>query len=193
MKIYYDTEFLENGSTVRLISIGMIREDGKGLYRVVYDYSLMKDVFYHPWLKANVAPSLPYEMTEDGVALTHGHLDYSAVMSREQIAKDVKEFVLGTTNPELWAYYSAYDHVALCQLFGRMIDLPTGFPMFTHDLKSRMVQMGNPRVPEQSSGLHNAYLDACWNKETSEYLDRIGKPHRASQALQDSFDNGLRD
>jgi|SRR5690242_729492 len=193
MKIFYDTEFLENGSTIRLISIGMVREDGKGLYRVVYDYSLMKDVFYHDWLKRNVAPSLPYEMTEDGVALNHGHLDYSSVKSRDQIAQDIKEFVSNTPNPELWAYYSAYDHVALCQLFGRMIDLPTGFPMFTHDLKSRMVQMGSPRVPEQATGLHNAYMDALWNKETSEYLDRIGKPHRAVQALQDSFDAGLRD
>jgi hypothetical protein len=193
MRLYYDTEFLENGSTIRLISIGMVREDGHSLYRVVYDYSLAKDMFYHPWLRKNVAPSLPYEMTEDGVALSHAHPDYLKVMSRAEIAEDVKRFVLETPNPELWAYYSAYDHVALCQLFGRMVDLPTGFPMFTHDLKSRLVQMGNPRVPEQASGLHNALSDAIWNKEVSEYLDRINKPHRAAQLLQESFNHGSRD
>lgn len=193
MKIFYDTEFLENGSTIRLISIGMVREDGKALYRVVYDYNLLKDVWNHDWLRLNVFPSLPYEMTEDGIAMNHGHLDFHCIDSREEIAKDIKRFVLDTPNPELWAYYGAYDHVALCQLFGRMIDLPTGFPMFTHDLKSRMVQLGSPRVPEQSSGAHNAYMDALWNKDVSEYLDRIGQPHRASQALQDSFDRGGRD
>jgi hypothetical protein len=56
-----------------------------------------------------------------------------------------------------------------------------------------MVQLGNLRVPEQATGLHNAYMDALWNKETSEYLDRIGQPHRAIQALQDAFDRGGRD
>jgi len=193
MKIYYDTEFLENGSTIRLISIGMVREDGKGLYRVNFDYSLMKDIFLHPWLRQNVVPSLPYTMTEDGVALTHGHLDYDSVKHKDEIAEDVKHFVLDTPNPELWAYYSAYDHVALCQLFGRMIDLPSGFPMYTNDLKSEIMRLGNPRVPEQATGAHNAYMDALWNKETYEYLERTVKPHRATQALQDSFDAGLRD
>lgn len=193
MKIFYDTEFLENGSTIRLISIGMVREDGKGIYRVVYDYSLAKDMFYHPWLKANVAPSLPYEMTEDGVALNHGHLDYSSVMSRSEIAEDVKRFVLDTPNPELWAYYSAYDHVALCQLYGRMLDLPSGFPMFSYDLKAEIMRLGNPRVPEQATGAHNAYMDALWNKETYEYLQGYRPRTAALRALQDQFNRGSRD
>ena len=41
-------------------------------------------------------------------------------------------------NIELYGYYSAYDHVALCWLFGKMIDLPTGFPMYTIDLKQEL-------------------------------------------------------
>jgi Predicted exonuclease of the beta-lactamase fold involved in RNA processing len=173
MKVYYDTEFLENGSTIRLISIGLIREDGKSLYRVVYDYTLMKDVFMHPWLRQNVVPSLPYEMTEDGVALTHGHPDYLKVMDRAGIAEDVKRFLVDTPNLELWAYYSAYDHVALCQLFGRMIDLPNGIPMYTNDLRSEIQRMGNVRVPEQLGGHHNALADATWNKDTHEYLQGL--------------------
>ena len=43
-----------------------------------------------------------------------------------------------TKNVELYGYYSAYDHVALCWLFGKMIDLPKGFPMYTIDLKQTM-------------------------------------------------------
>ena len=38
-------------------------------------------------------------------------------------------------NPEFYGYYSDYDHVALCWLFGKMIDLPNGFPLYTIDLK----------------------------------------------------------
>lgn len=36
---------------------------------------------------------------------------------------------------QLYGYYSAYDHVALSWIFGKMIDLPKGFPMYTRDLK----------------------------------------------------------
>ena len=34
MKIFYDTEFIENGRTIELISIGMVAEDGRELYLV---------------------------------------------------------------------------------------------------------------------------------------------------------------
>ena len=39
---------------------------------------------------------------------------------------------------ELYAYYGSYDHVALCWLFGKMIELPDGFPMYTNDLKQEL-------------------------------------------------------
>lgn len=38
-------------------------------------------------------------------------------------------------SPEFYTYYGAYDWVVLCWLFGKMINLPKGFPMYTHDLK----------------------------------------------------------
>lgn len=203
MKIFYDTEFLEDGSTIRLISLGMVREDGKSLYRIVDDDNLMVDVYHHNWLRHNVIPSLPisaeYEMRDlDGsykpiVVWESHHDDYKYVASRTKIAEAVKRFVLDTPNPELWAYYSAYDHVALCQLYGRMVDLPTGFPMYTNDLKSEIVRLGSPKVPEQSTGLHNALSDAIWNKETYEYLHGYRARTKALRALQDSFDRGSRD
>ncbi len=37
--------------------------------------------------------------------------------------------------PEIYGYYADYDWVLLCSLFGRMIDLPKGFPMYCIDLK----------------------------------------------------------
>lgn len=181
MKIYYDTEFLENGETIRLISIGMVRENGTRRYWVVKDYELLKDVFAHPWLRNNVFTSLPVTVGTDGKPYwdeMHKDYDKRIVTSREQIAEDVKRFVLDTPNPELWAYYAATDFVALYQLFGRMLDLPTGFPMYTNDLKSEIVRLGNPRVPEQLEGAHNALADAQWNKETDEYLQRFREPFK---------------
>lgn len=43
-----------------------------------------------------------------------------------------------THYPEFYAYYADYDWVVFCQLFGRMIDLPKGFPMYCIDLKQTL-------------------------------------------------------
>jgi hypothetical protein len=41
-------------------------------------------------------------------------------------------------NPEFYAYYADYDWVVFCWLFGKMIDLPKGFPMYCKDLKQML-------------------------------------------------------
>lgn len=40
--------------------------------------------------------------------------------------------------PEFYAYYGDYDWVLFCSLFGRMVDLPKGFPMYCKDLKQEL-------------------------------------------------------
>lgn len=69
--------------------------------------------------------------------------------SNKQIANEIKSFCNGygdtfqplaknDKNIEFYGYYSDYDHVALCWLFGKMIELPKGFPMYTIDLKQEL-------------------------------------------------------
>jgi hypothetical protein len=84
--------------------------------------------------------------------------------------------------PELWGYYADYDHVVFCQLFGTMMDLPDGFPMFTMDLKQWQVQLGNPELPKQESGEHNALEDAKWNKQVYDFLEKY-KQQKAGEWL----------
>ena len=69
--------------------------------------------------------------------------------SNNQISKEIEEFVngerdgehkieiLGRTDNsiEFYAYYADYDWVVFCWLFGTMINLPKGFPMYCIDLK----------------------------------------------------------
>jgi hypothetical protein len=132
--------------------------------------------------------------------------------SREQIAEEIKEFiykpygkpnsinhifneVLLKENPiNFYGYYSAYDHVALCWLFGKMIDLPKGFPMYTIDLKQELDNRVNEwrntfeapisfeealQFNKESSNYpkhtneHNALSDAHWNKRLYEFLQAI--------------------
>lgn len=153
MKIFFDTEFIEDGKTIDLISIGMVREDGRRFYveNSECDFSRSSD-----WVKENVVPHL-----SGGTSLA----------TRAEIREAVFDFA--GEKPEFWAYYADYDWVVLCQLFGRMIDLPEGWPMYCRDLKQLLDGMGNPKVPKQSEGEHNALQDAIWVKETWELTLKI--------------------
>lgn len=71
--------------------------------------------------------------------------------------------------------YGAYDHVVLCQLFGRMIDLPKGFPMWTNDLRQETERLGVNRAadfPVQPDGEHNALADARRDLAVARWLGR---------------------
>lgn len=75
----------------------------------------------------------------------------------------------------LASHNCSYDWVAFCQLFGRMMDLPKGFPMWCRDLKQLSEDKGSPRHPEQKSGEHNALEDARWNARLYEFLTTLEK------------------
>src|SRR5690606_10647266 len=150
----YDTEFLEDGRTIDLISIGIVAEDGRELYLISSEFS-QGLAGADPWLREHVWPHLPTtgrRLRRPGPELDTDHPD---VRTRAQIARAVKDFLLAAGPPELWADYGAYDFVALCQLWGRMVDLPDGLPMFTHDLQHEAATH-HLHIPEQKSGAHNA-------------------------------------
>jgi hypothetical protein len=175
MRIFYDTEFHENGTTIDLISIGMVREDGRELYAVSSEFD-QAAVLQHPWLRKHVWPTLPVRVNERGTrGIDALDLDHPDVRPRAQIARLVARFILDTPDPELWAWYGAYDHVALAQLFGRMIDLPDGIPMWTNDLRQEAARLGDPQLPEQPDGEHNALADARHNLVRAQYLDSLAR------------------
>ncbi|MGW3545163.1 hypothetical protein ACWDNI_32110 [Nocardia niigatensis] len=84
----------------------------------------------------------------------------SVYQTPEQIRTELLEFLSVGTTPELWAWYGAYDHVALAQLFGKMIELPACIPMRTNDIRQEQRRLGDPGLPYQGSGRHNALDDA---------------------------------
>lgn len=55
--------------------------------------------------------------------------------------------------PEFYGYYSDYDWVVLCWLFGRMINLPKGFPMYCIDLKQTLDKKANSFTSKELSNL----------------------------------------
>lgn len=111
--------------------------------------------------------------------------------------KQRKEYPLyDKFKPEFYGYYADYDHVAFCWLFGKMIDLPKEFPMYTIDLKQeldrcqqnlnrlrdsginwKVVQgidnlVNYPNYPKQTNE-HNALEDAKFVKELHKFIQSL--------------------
>lgn len=187
-RYWYDLEFIEDGKTIELISIGIVASDGREYYAVVDDGDWDR-VLLSPWLLANVVPHLPlvrpdvlahYLAGHPGTTLDHvrrfATLDglNPAVKPRLEVANEVREFLrVGEGEFELWADFSAYDHVALCQLWGPMVALPRGIPMWTNDIQQEAARLGlRDQLPQQCYGLHNALDDARMCRELWQWLQR---------------------
>jgi hypothetical protein len=172
MRYAYDTEFLEDGRTIELISIGVVREDGQDYYAVNAD-APWRRIAKHDWLCENVVRHLPriHGDPRNHVSMRRNpcviDFDHPTVKPHPQIRDELAAFFAAdpTTDVdstvELWADYGAYDHVALMQLFGPMIDKPPMLPMFTCDLQQvlRAVIPAQP-LPDPPDDAHNALADA---------------------------------
>lgn len=120
--------------------------------------------------------------------------------TNKQIAEEVKAFCTPTltghnlrdndieynknySTPIFYGYYSAYDHVALCWLFGKMIDLPKGFPMYTIDLKQML--------DEKIEKLPWLYLRDTWNNSRMSVYN-IGKGDSQEKDRPATFEEKLK-
>lgn len=156
MRYYLDTEFYEDGHTIDLISIGVVREDGASMYAVSREARLDR---VSDWVRDNVLPHLPL----------YGSPEW---MTRAEIRAAVDAFTRPPdgSKPEVWAYFADYDWIVLCQLFGTMMDLPEHLPRFCMDLKQLAFERGDPKLPEVENE-HNALADARWNMRVHRLLE----------------------
>lgn len=106
--------------------------------------------------------------------------------------------------PEFYAYYADYDWVAFCWLFGKMMNLPKGFPMYCRDLKQLLDEYVRDQMAMYSDHVlqsnyeppisfdnylkyikghpeypkqyneHHALADAQWNLNLYQFLTRNG-------------------
>lgn len=179
-RVWYDTEFIENGRTIDLISIGMVREDGAEYYAVSSDSAeddIKSRIQNHQWLMENVVPHLPvtskpsYRAGENSCKWGFYHLDlHSPLVKPAWVIRNEVTAFLAVPQLQLRAWYGAYDHVVLMQLWGRMIDKPEGIPMWTFDLKQEADRLGNPQVPDWGTE-HNALDDAKRAREIDRFLE----------------------
>ena len=167
MRYFFDTEFIEDGLTIDLVSIGVIDEEGREFYAVSTEFDPGKA---GPWVRANVLDKLPPPASP-------------AYRSRAAIRESLLDFLLApNTDVELWAWYAAYDHVALAQLWGTMPQLPRAIPRFTRELRQRWDDVGKPALPPAPADAHDALADARHNlarwRVIEEARQRLGYPVR---------------
>jgi hypothetical protein len=148
VRFFYDCEFIEDGVTIELISIGVVDERGREFYAVSTEFDPERA---GDWVRSNVLPKLP----------SPAHRSWR---SRTAIRDSLLEFLTASGDGvELWAWFAAYDHVALAQLWGPMPALPRVLPRFTRDLRQRWEEAGKPALPPPPSDAHDALADARHN------------------------------
>jgi len=161
---FLDTEFNDNGKTIELISIALVSED-RNYYAVASEG--WSDESCSQWVKDHVLIHLPP---------ANDMIGSMAWKTRDQIANDVVRLI-GNETPEIYGYYSAYDWVVFCQLFGPMVSLPRNFPRHCVDLRQRMKERGvssrDLPIGFRASRPHDALKDAQWNLELWKYLESL--------------------
>lgn len=173
-RYFYDCEFIEDGVTIDLISIGIAADDGREYYAVSSEFNIAK-LHANPFLEQNVWPYLPQKTTRHWL-LDESHPD---VRTRAQIRRDVLGFLAhGGSEPELWARWGAYDHVVLMWLFGDMTAHPPGLPYYTRDLQQRIDELQKIlsreiKLPDQELNEHHALADARHNLAVAVALDEL--------------------
>jgi 3' exoribonuclease, RNase T-like len=152
-RYFYDCEFIEDGRVIDLVSIGVVDERGREFYAVSTEFDGSRAL---PWVRRNVLDKLPSPGDR-------------AWRSRGRIREDLYQFLIEPMREdpslriELWAWYAAYDHVALAQLWGNMPALPRELPRFTKDLRQLWDDRGRPPLPDAEADRHDALVDARHN------------------------------
>lgn len=155
---FFDTEFIDTGKEVHLLSIGIINDKNETYYAEAdwTDRSLACE-----WVNKNVIPHMK-----------------GPVISREQMQKEIKEFC--GFRPEFWCYFGSYDWLCMCQIFGKMMDIPThtlGWPMYFNDIQMLRRFVTHKGLPKHNGQLHNALDDAIWTKDSYyQLMSQLGTP-----------------
>jgi 3'-5' exoribonuclease-like protein len=148
VRYFYDTEFIEDGITIDLVSIGVVDETGREFYAVSTEFNPDKA---GQWVREHVLDKLPSPADP-------AWCDRATM--RDRLMKFLNR---GRDRVELWAWFAAYDHVALAQLWGDMPALPRELPRFTRELRQRWEDVGKPSLPPPPSDAHDALADARHN------------------------------
>lgn len=151
-RFFFDTEFMDCGDHVELVSIGVV-----GCGREYHAVNANADFTHaNAWVRENVIKHLPE--------------DAALWKTPGQMRDELAALLQVGPSVEMWAWYGGYDWVLFCQLFGGMMALPSYIHQFVYDLKQYAMMLGNPVLPRQAGRVHDALEDARWNQQVYEFL-----------------------
>jgi hypothetical protein len=145
MKIFIDTEFIDLEDDIDLLSLGLVREDGKTYYAELYECDKSRA---NEWVKHNVLPHLT-----------------GPIKFKKDIASDLIDFC--GPDAEFWAYgIPELDYNLIMRLL--IWKIPSRWSKGAYDVMSVFPYSGIIFPPEQKSVKHHALNDALWAKEIYE-------------------------
>lgn len=154
-RYFLDTEFIEAPGYLDLISIGIVCEDGRELYAESSEVDWSKA---SQWVLENVKPHLGHVPSKGAYHSTTCMIG----CPKADMAYEIRQHFIRDSAPEFWGYYSDYDWVLFCWLFGRMVDLPAGFPYLCRDLRQALDERGMTHIKQPDNAPHHALTDARW-------------------------------
>lgn len=170
MRYFLDTEFVEDGSTIVPLSLGINTESGAALYIVFEDADRS---LANTFVQVAVIPHLDDE-PPPGVRYVRCGREEAAHVLLQWVNEHLEE---GVWSPEFWAECGAYDWVLVCQLFGTMDDLPEGWPYFIRDVEHLRADVGwdgpYPYEEGRNDALHNAINDSFGTRENWRFLTAL--------------------
>lgn len=183
MKIFFDTEFTGLHQGTKLISIGLIDENGRSFYA---ESNYFNNGFYtfddEKWIVENVVPSLTmYGKNNGNPIIQYGDGSKSKVYGYSECIKDNLEIWLsGYGQVEMWSDCLSYDWVLFNQLWGHAFKIPKNVYYIPFDICTMFKLKGiDPDINrEEFAGMtdgaekHNALWDAriikaCYEKMMS--------------------------
>lgn len=194
MKYFLDCEFIEDGKTIDLISIGLVSANGREFYAVNKECAFQNAsdwVWHNVLYPIGIYEPLRYVNPSDPSTSPQTKQTLLRAKTREQIKNALLEFLTfeDISRPaeetfkqcKFWGEWCSYDWLCFCQLFGTMMDLPKGMPMRCNDIiqYAEMFGLTSDDLPEslETEGNHNALLGAKTVKMRYEFIKKLHLGH----------------
>jgi len=145
MNVYFDTEFIDRGYAVDLLSIGVVKDNGDEYYAVISGVDYKKAC---PWVQKNVIP----------------HLHAGPHKTRDEVATEIADFIGSGDQVRWWGWFPAYDWVLLCGLYGGLMSIPSNWAQLPFCLRQETALHSNIEIPKHQKTAHNALDDAHWHR-----------------------------
>lgn len=179
-KLFLDTEFSGLHQDTKLISIGLVSEDGRKFYAEYNDYDESQ---IDDWIKEHVIDNLKYNNSVYEYN-KYDNVNVTMKSNSSVIKKKLIEWLSQFKEVEIFSDCLAYDWVLFCNIFGTAFDIPkniyyipfdicTIFKVYGIDPDINREEFANIEIPvEKHNSLYDALvIKACFEELQETVLD----------------------